>query len=509
MKRNIWLAIVAMAMAGATEALAQPVIDGTAEVSYGAALSTQDTRTQFGDGPVGGNPDPIMTGSNFAINGGSEIDQVFATVSNGRLYVTVTGNLEENFNKLDVFIDSGAGGVNQLNGTNLPGGLDSFCCNGFAPPKGTNTNNVGALQRMNGMGFDAGFNAGYMLIFTHGGESVGPTHGDYNSNGSFDAADYTVWRDKLGQPVANLNNRPSNTGVVDGNEYDTWKSNFGSKGKSEFWALTAHFADLTQGANGAVGGLGMQLAPRGEPRVLRPDDADALSDFAFKPSGNPGNTDDLVTSYTLNGLGQGELIDRAYALGAGGCTGDGGDGCLAREFEFALDVDPSEIGVENPNNSNHRNLSNFVDLRMALNNSNVVGVRGSGGPFDLVPGEDDPENVTTGIEFSIPLSAIGNPTGDIRIAAMINGGNHDFLSNQVAGVGIVNFDGPGTGGNLGNSLFGATPLGSFNDIPGDQFVTVVQAVAGGGAVAGVPEPASAMMAFVGLAVGGVMIRRRG
>ncbi len=492
----------------AAEAAAQPVIDGTADASYGAALSTQNTRTGFGDGPVGGNPDPIMTGLNFAQNGGSELDQIFATVSNGRLYVTVTGNLEENFNKLDIFIDSGAGGVNQLNGANLPGGMDSFCCGGFAPPKGGNATNVGALQRMNGMQFDTGFDADYMLIFTHGGESVGPTHGDYNSNGSFDAADYTVWRDKMGQPVANLNNRPSNTGTVDQNEYDTWKANFGSNGKSEFWAMTSHFADLRNGTAGEVGALGMQLAPRGEPRVLRSPTGTALSDFAFKPSGNPGNTDTLISSYTLDGLAQGELIDRDYALGAGGCDDDGGDGCLAREFEFALDVDPSEIGVENPNNSNHRFFNNFVDLQMALNNSNVVGVRGSGGPFDLVEGVDDPATVLTGIEFSIPLSEIGNPTGDIRVAAMINGGNHDFLSNQVGGVGIVNYDGPGTGGNLGNALFGAAPLGSFNDIPGNQFVTVVQTFDGAGGVAGVPEPSSVVVALVGLVIGAMIRRRR-
>jgi hypothetical protein len=521
MKRQIWLAAM-VAILWVTQALAQPVVDGTADVSYGAALSVQDTRTHFGDGPVGGNPDPILTG------GGSEIDQVFATVSNGRLYVTVTGNLEENFNKLDVFIDSSAGGENQLNGANLPGGLDSFCCNGFPPPNGNNTNNVGALQRMNGLKFDAGFNPDYMLIFTHGRESVGP-RGDYNNDLAINAADYTKWRNNLGSTIAQatapanpggpMSNVPENpnvantTELVGQDQYDTWKSNFGSKGRSEFWALSAHYADLTQGTNGTVGSLGMQLAPRGEPRVLRPAEANALGDYAFYPTGNPGNTDSLVSSYTLDGLGQGELIDRDYALGPGGCDDDGGDGCLAREFEFALDVDPSEVGDAFPNDSNHRRFNNIVDLQMALNNSNVVGVRGSGGPFELVPGEDDPENVLTGIEFSIPLSQIGNPTGDIRIMAIVNGGNHDFLSNQVSGDGVVGEDPLNppdtTGPNIGSAFFGASPGGSFLNIAGDQFVTVVQALEGGGSVAGVPEPASAIMAIAGLVVGGLMIRRRG
>jgi hypothetical protein len=516
MKRYLCFA-VALVILSSAKTWAQPTIDGTADVGYGAALSTQNTRTGFGDGPVGGNPDPIITGTNFATGGGSELDQVFATVSNGRLYVTIAGNLEENFNKLDVFIDSKSGGVNQLDGAALPGGLDSFCCGGFTGPRGNNATNVGALQRMSGMKFDTGFDADYALIFTHGRESVG-SPGDYNNDGGINAADYTRWRDNLGKTVADATNPTNPTGqmfnlapgngTIDQGEYDVWKTNFSTHGKSEFWAVTAHYADLTQGAAGQAGALGMQLAPRGEPRVLRPDGANALGDYAFVPQGNPGNTNDLISDYTLTGLSQGELIDRDYALGPGGCTDDGGAGCAAREFEFALDVDPTEIGTVSPNTSNHRNFNNFVDLQMALDNSNVGGVRGSGGPFDLVEGEDNPQDVRSGIEFSIPLSAIGNPTGNIRVTAMINGGNHDFLANQVAGEGIVNYDGPGTGGNLGNLLFGASPLGSFDDIPGNQFVTVANPGLGGAAVAGVPEPSSLLMALATLAISVVATRRR-
>jgi hypothetical protein len=511
MKRGIYPALLLVFWT--VSASAQPIIDGTADASYGPALSIQNTRTQFGDG--GANPDPIITGTNFGTNGGSEIDQVFAKVENGRLYVVVTGNLEENFNKLDVFIDSKAGGVNKLDGANLPGGLDGFCCGGFTGNRGSNTGNVGALQRMNGMKFDDDFTADYMLIFTHGRESVG-SPGDYNNDGFINAADYTRWRDNLGKTVAEataaanptgqMSNLPSNSGTIDQSMYTAWKSTFDQHAKSEFWAMSASFADLTQGTAGQSGGLGMQLAPRGEPRVLRPDGASALGDFPFVPTGNPGNSNDLESDYTLTGLNQGDLIDRNYALGAGGCTSDSGDGCAAREFEFALDVDPSEVGVTTPNLSNHRNLNNFVGLQMALDNSNIAGVHGGSGPFDLVPGEDNPETVTTGIEFSIPLASIGNPTGDIRISAMINGGNHDFLSNQVSGVGLVNDDGPGTGGNLGNALFGMSPLASFADIPGDQFVTVHQVGAGLGGVAGVPEPTSIVLGALGLLAG--TIRRR-
>src|SRR5688572_1335594 len=100
MKRCVLLAVLSLACV--TRAGAIPIIDGNASVAdgYGAALSVQNTNTQYGDAING---DPVNGG------GGSEIDQVFATVANGRLYVTIAGNLEWNFNKMNVFIDSKAG----------------------------------------------------------------------------------------------------------------------------------------------------------------------------------------------------------------------------------------------------------------------------------------------------------------------------------------------------------------------------------------------------------------
>jgi hypothetical protein len=52
--------------------------------------------------------------------------------------------------------------------------------------------------------------------------------GDYNGNGVVDAADYTVWRDALGQNVtAGSGADGSGNGVVDQADYNTWKANFG------------------------------------------------------------------------------------------------------------------------------------------------------------------------------------------------------------------------------------------------------------------------------------------
>lgn len=53
--------------------------------------------------------------------------------------------------------------------------------------------------------------------------------GDYSGNGIVDAADYTLWREKLGAPAGSLANRdPSNSGVINAADYTYWKSRFGA-----------------------------------------------------------------------------------------------------------------------------------------------------------------------------------------------------------------------------------------------------------------------------------------
>ena len=66
--------------------------------------------------------------------------------------------------------DGAAGGVNVLDGANLPVGIDGFCCG----ENGTTAPVSGALQRMTGLTFDAGIFADTYLTFSLGQETVNP-----------------------------------------------------------------------------------------------------------------------------------------------------------------------------------------------------------------------------------------------------------------------------------------------------------------------------------------------
>ncbi len=63
-------------------------------------------------------------------------------------------------------------------------------------------------------------------------------NGDYNNDGSVDAADYVAWRDNGGAPAGTLPNDP--TGVAIGPEqYNVWRQNFGAGGAGGAGSLAA------------------------------------------------------------------------------------------------------------------------------------------------------------------------------------------------------------------------------------------------------------------------------
>lgn len=128
------------------------VIDGLADVAYGDAIMLQQVQTGFGDADLGT--------EDFC--NGSEIDALFARVSGDTLHLMIAGNLESNFNKIDLFIDAVPGvGQNPLRGDNVDVDFDALNRMGrFEDPA------TGEIQP--GLTFDAGFVPDFWITFTGG-----------------------------------------------------------------------------------------------------------------------------------------------------------------------------------------------------------------------------------------------------------------------------------------------------------------------------------------------------
>lgn len=105
-------------------------VDGERDEGYGEPVTVQRIQTGFGDP-------------------GSELDAAYTVVSEEKLYLMLTGNLEPNFNKLEIFIDSKLGGQNKIIATQNP-------------------NNDNWAAKFDGFTFDPGFSADYLLIVRHG-----------------------------------------------------------------------------------------------------------------------------------------------------------------------------------------------------------------------------------------------------------------------------------------------------------------------------------------------------
>ncbi len=133
---------------------AQGVLDGVAEKGYGPPIAVQNTQTQFGDSILG----------TIDYAGGSELDAIYAHVAGSMLHLVFTGNLESNFNKLEIFLDGVEGGQNQIRSDNPDVDFNGINRMGDDPA---------TLKVVEGLLFDAAFSPDLWVSLTCGGTPFG------------------------------------------------------------------------------------------------------------------------------------------------------------------------------------------------------------------------------------------------------------------------------------------------------------------------------------------------
>ncbi len=155
--KSTLLLIACLMFVPAAGAASAVTLDGSILGDTYSLRSLQTVETQFGDNQ-------------------SELNAAYAVIDSGTLYLTLTGNIENNFNKLNIFIDTGAGGQNVLQNDANNGG--------------NNPENDGWAQKYAGFTFDAGFDADYMFIVRRGFSqfdfdfaTIGGGLGAYESSG--------------------------------------------------------------------------------------------------------------------------------------------------------------------------------------------------------------------------------------------------------------------------------------------------------------------------------------
>jgi Carbohydrate-binding module 48 (Isoamylase N-terminal domain)/Putative binding domain, N-terminal len=107
--------------------------------------------------------------------------------------------------------------------------------------------------------------------------------------------------------------------------------------------------------------------------------------------------------------------------------------------------------------------TNTFGIQAAINNINVGGVDANA----CYQGPVGQELIRTGVELGIPLAALGNPTGAVKVCAFINGQNHNLVSDQALGP-IWN----GSGLFCAAGDLGVASSVNFANEPGDQYFVV-------------------------------------
>jgi len=483
-----------------------PVIDGTLDAGlYTLATNgLQTNQTGFGNASDG----------NVDFTNGSELNGLYATSDGTNLYLFITGNLESNFNKLDVFIDSIPGGQNVL------------------PQTGNSTIDFGALQRMGelvggdgsngpdgpGLTFDAGFEADFYFTMTNGNIAVDPDPADHEifanaadlqtgvgaELGSTEAAsDGTFIGGDGGFPGirATLNNANTagvpgtcpppagNRDVANGSEIDGLYATIDPTENKLYLVVTGNLQ-----TNWNKLSLFFDVIPSAGQNPLLPNNVNVDFGGLIRMGGDgidPGLTFDtgFEPDYFLsvtNGNSPVLVFSNASLLRTNGARVTGANGALDYEcfsggdktvndpifFDGPLfdgtDGTAARLGSNYPPRASADALDAAINggdptnpippalldlIQVAIDNSNVAGVTDTS--------VADAANVITGIEICIDLDELGwDGVTPVRMAGFISNGGYDFISNQVIG------------GLPDPANLGEVRQIDFSQIAGDQFITI-------------------------------------
>lgn len=462
------------------------VIDGTLDGGVGGNNYTnvfiQGNFTGFGD-----ETDGTVDGSG-PNGGGSEIDGVYLAKDATNLYIFVAGNLENNGNGLDLYIDTGAGGDNTLSGASGNGGF--------------------IVDAQSGLVFDAGFAANYVFSVDAIDDdadgntpnvpraffgSIDGSIGDLGTLSGYGAGNAGALSGGVSLGVDNSNvegviGDPSQATPVSpdadwayGSEIDNLRV-FIDEPNNTLWLFIA--GNMEGNFNKLV--LFFDSQPGGQNTILDSNVdisfnavnnmAGITFDSGFEPDywmdfnqGVDGGTGGLIRFADTTVLRtEGALIDPFFGVIVDYGSFDGGpieDFPMIPYAGPRIDIQDGSLGSLfanygprlsqlDPNNP----IPNLIQV--AINNSNVDGVTDSSAAGAA--------SVNTGIEMAIDLDELGwDGSQDILVAGWIANAGFDFLSNQVLGglpfadnIGPRDADGDGV-----NDL-------DFNAIDGEQFVNL-------------------------------------
>ena len=383
--------LATLGLFGFSAAHAQTV-DGTRDASYPAALAVQGNATQFGNSNTG-----LQTNAN-----GSELDNVHAKVVGTDLYLFFGGNLQSNFNKLELFFDSKTGGQNVLRNDNPD--VDS---NG--------------LNAMAGLKFDAGFESDYYVMITTGDNQVyvnvaetptgGGGAGKYSGGGTGRtfAVNYTPLNGQDNGGDVSFDN--SNTGGVsdtDVNDPSTVSTGF------ELRIPLASFG-ITSGS----GSIALCSFINGSDHKFLSNQVLGSLPANTGNLGGPGGVD-------FSSIAGNQYVPIAYSIAAPSAP--------------VLSVSPTAL------NFNNVAQGTSATRTLTLTNTgtgtlNVTGITSTNSAFTVSPGTASlAANASTTITVTLATGTAGSQSGTLNIAS--NGGSSSVaVSGKVIATGQVVIDG--------------------------------------------------------------------